>query len=83
MEQTDFLHVDADSQKLNDDKKFIRWAWLVRSWNSKTDCVSKAEQMEYTFFLHAVTNSGKGFWVDLVKRHRGLVVHETLKSAVS
>ena len=46
MEQTDFLHVVTDSQKLKDDKKFIRWAWLVRSWNSKTDCVSKAEQME-------------------------------------
>ena len=27
MEQTDFLHVDTDSQKLKANQKFIGWAW--------------------------------------------------------
>ena len=27
MEQTDFIHVDADSQKLSTDQKLIGWTW--------------------------------------------------------
>ena len=26
--KTDFLHIDANSQKLNADQKFFGWAWL-------------------------------------------------------
>ena len=58
------MHVDKDLQKLKADQKFIGWAWsnmgvASQVWDSKMDCVSKAEQMEWTDFLHACTNSRK------------------------
>ena len=52
--KTDFLHTDANSQKLNADQKFFGWAWLkmgVVSLIMGTNGIN--------FFFHAGTNSGK------------------------
>ena len=46
MKQTDFLHVDIDSQKLKADQIFLeehcqKWVWPVQSQDSKIDYISK------------------------------------------
>ena len=68
-----------------------KWMWLVWSWDSKIDFISKMKRWNklfFFFFLHAVTNSGK-LKVDSMifdwawsKMEVAFLVHETLTSAV-
>ena len=63
MEETDFLHLDTDSQKLNLIKNFLdeygqKWVWPVWSQDCKIDCISK-KTWNNLIFLHDVTNPRK------------------------
>ena len=85
-----FLHAGRNSCTLKGDQKFIGLAWsrIVWSLDSKIDFISKLNKGINWFFacwykFRKAKNWFNHFWVGLLKNGSGLLVHETLKSAVS
>ena len=67
-----------------------KWVWLVWSQDSKIDFILTARnRWNKLDFLHAVTDLRKAkscfsdCWVGVIKNGHGILLHETLKSAVS
>ena len=93
MKQPHFLYVNTNSQKLKVDPKFFdRALSKIGVANLVSRCSNwlyfKNEQMQLTEFLHAGPNIRKDkiwfncFWLSVVKNCYGLLIHETLKSAL-
>ena len=66
-----------------------KWVWSVWAWDSKIECISKMNWWNKLIFFvcwykcRKAKNWVSDFWVGVVKNICDLLVHETLKSAVS
>ena len=91
MKSPNFLHIDANSHKLNVDQKPFGWAWskigvvsLLEILDSKIDCFSR---INWCFACWCKFSKVKSYfndlWVGIVKNGHYHLLYETLKYAAS